>query len=248
VELDRLSDCELEEFIRGSLRAIRQAAHAGLDREVAIRRATDLEALVVAGRISPAEFELDDESRDVIYALVYHVLAGPTKTPVEAEGRTAAVYEFIRRLPWDDELAEEKEELLKDCTEAGWRQPGGTPAAAADSGRVVASPEGEASRIFASTIPVLQVIFSEVHELSEDEVQRLEGELRDWFLRFCRRSTSLPHNARGLLLAAGANFAEQSRRLGEETLEPQGPFAARLSRLLSRVLSEAARERPPVDN
>ena len=248
MELDWLSDCELEEFIRGSLRAIRGAAYAGLDPEEAIRRATDLEERVVAGRISAADVELDDEFKDVLYALVYHVLPIPTEAPEEAERRAAAVHEFIRGLPWNDDVTQEKEVLLKDCAEAVRRKSGKISLAVANGERVAASPEGEARRIFASTIPVLHVIFAEVHELSEAEARRLEDELQDWFVRFCRRDGNLPHNARGLLLAAGAHFAQQYRRFEDESLESPNPIAARLSRLLARVLAEAARDRQPVDS
>lgn len=258
---DRQKDRELEEWITQSLRSVREAALDGLDRKEALRRAGELETRILAGRISPADVELDEDFKEVLYALVYGVLKVPDRTPAQAARRAKAVYEFIAEIRWDDDDLGEKEELLKDCAaagaghlpeeirEVGWRRPpeavgldpGEISRSANDSAEVENPSEAEVQRIFDRTFPIIRTVLVELYQLAEPEVPRLERELLAWFVRFCRRPGHMPHNPRAVLLAVGSQFVRQCRSFAEGS--PESPTEARLDRLLQRVFSELARER-----
>jgi hypothetical protein len=256
MKLDWLSDDELEDWIRASLRAIREAASKGLEREEAIRRARETYQLILADRIPPEDFELDQQRKDVLYAMVYVVLDAEISAGGRPMRQAMAVYEFIRGIQWDDDDLGERETLLTDCVAAARRHLGAAraegagqkiePAVASEGPNV--SPEEAIKRIFGGTVPALHAIFTDVHGLSEAEAERLEGELYEWFIRFCRREANLQQNARALLLAAGSQFALQYRRFQDEAAGASTPLSARLARLLGRVLTEAARDRPSPDN
>jgi hypothetical protein len=260
MNFDLIEDRELEEWIAQSLRSIREAAFAGLDDQEGLRRAERLDALIAEGRGSPAGIELDDIFKDVLYALVYRVLAVADRAPEEAERHAMAVYEFIYGIPWDNDDLDEKQQLLNDCAAAGAGHRAGNrsrigsgqegEAARADSaenlqwendaGPAEDSAQVEAWRIFDSALPVVHAVLVDLHQLPESEARRLERELLVWFARFRKRVSN--RGSRAVLLAAASEFAVQYRRFDEETLESRTPTEARLRRLLHRALREAERD------
>lgn len=260
MNFDSLEDRELEKWVAQSLRSIREAAFAGLDEQEALRRAQSLDALIVEGRISPAEIELDDTFKDVLYALVYRLLGVQDEALEEATRHAMAIYDFIYGIPWNNDDLDEKQELLNDCAAAGARYRAGhhfgtgschaAEAACADSRRDLQprndaesaeeSAQAEVRRIFDSALPVVRAILVELYQLSEPEARRLERELLVWFARF-RKRVSNP-GSRAVLLAAASEFARQYGRFEQETPESPAPIEARLRRLLHRALCEAERE------
>jgi len=260
MNFDSLDERELEKWVAQSLRSIREAAFAGLDEQEALRRAQSLDALIVEGRISPAEIELDDIFKDVLYALVYGLLGIQDGALEETTRHAMVIYDFIYGIPWDNDDLDEKQELLNDCAAAGARHrvehrfgTGSRQVAEAacadfeekpqprDDAQPAEDPaQMEVRRIFDSALPVVHEVLVELYQLSEPEARRLERELLVWFTRF-RKRVSNP-GSRAVLLAAASEFARQYRGFEEETPECPTPIEARLRRLLQRALCEAERE------
>ncbi|MGH9365597.1 MAG: hypothetical protein ACRD1B_10100 [Thermoanaerobaculia bacterium] len=258
MNFDSLEDRELETWIAQALRSIREEAFAGLDEQEALRRAQTLDALIVEGRISRAEIELDDTFKDVLYALVYRVLSVQDGEPEEATRHAMAIYDFIYEIPWDNDDLDEKQQLLNDCAAAGalhragdrlrigpcgeavCTDSGNSSSSAAEAGPAEDSRQTEIRRTIDSALPAVHAILVELYQLSELEARRLERELLAWFARFCRRVGN--PRSRAVLLAATSEMARQYRFFEESSLESPAPIEARLRRLLHRALNEAERE------
>jgi hypothetical protein len=257
MSFDSLEDRDLEKWIAQSLHCIREAAFDGLDEQDALRRAQRLNALIVEGRILPAEVEPDDLFKDVLYALVYRLLGTEDGALGETTRHAMAIYDFIHGIPWDKDDLDEKLELLNHCAAAGAGHGAGHRFAIGPRGEAVPidsrnspskgdaepkepSRQTEIGRICDSGLPVVHAILVELYQLSDLDARGLERELVAWFTRFRRRVGNT--KSRVVLLAAASEMARQYRRFEEGPLELPGAAEARLGKVLFRALRTAERE------
>src|SRR5262249_10584373 len=91
----------------------------GLDEKEADQRARDLLRAILERQISPESVVLDEETKQVLSVLVRQ-LAKSGADPEERLHDADAVYQFIRRLPWPEDLLGEQQDLLLECAEIGW--------------------------------------------------------------------------------------------------------------------------------
>lgn len=90
----------------------------GLDRERALARARHLRRRILAGTTNPEELEIDEEAKDVLYALV-ELLRSEPATGASPLHEARALYQFIRLVDWPDDELQERRELLRSCAETG---------------------------------------------------------------------------------------------------------------------------------
>ncbi|MGH9400018.1 MAG: hypothetical protein ACRD00_06600 [Thermoanaerobaculia bacterium] len=219
MDIDGLSERKSREWVSFCLRAIREAAETGLDEQEATRRARRLNTLILTGRISPDEIELDNHQKDVLCALVYRVLPEES-TPDHAR---EVVADFIRRIRWEDDLIGEKQELVTDCA-AALAAPAGARAL-----------ETELADAFVELSPLVHSMLVDGHGLKEAEAGLLERDLAPWFSRFRARPGSAAERITGLV--------EACRKAARDGSGPTSPPGARLDQLLKFALLEIERQR-----
>ena len=69
---------------------------------------------------------LDENGKDVLWALV-KLVEESCVAPQRSVGEAAAVYKFLRKIEWQVDRFDEKNELLRQCAIAGWRSVGIDP-------------------------------------------------------------------------------------------------------------------------
>jgi hypothetical protein len=245
---------ELKEWVSWALTVIREAAEPPLEKEEALGRAREIERLILARKISPSDVRLDEEFKEILYALVYGVLAEPHGSPEDARRRAEAVSEFILGLHWKQVDLEERLTLLKDCAAvAGYggsaakadspeplgKDPVEPPRGRSASAEEAAPLEKEARRVYESALPLIHSSFVSLHGLTEHESRKLERELLLWYTRFVQRMRRPPTNPKAFLVAAGRQLAEQYRRYGTLDLDSD----SELGKMLEWALSEVTRNR-----
>lgn len=231
--IDDLEDRDFKQWVVQSLRDIHEAARKGLDEAEAIRRAEQLEESILAGRISPREIVLDEEFKDVLYALVYRVL--PRSEGNERARKAAVIGKFLEGVRWEDDLLDEKGELIGDCAAMVENPPvpgqlfdahmsesflaGPAEPYLVNTGPTSSSTDGEARRFFQKKRAFLDMVFVELHGFTPKEARALKDELLAWFLRFCRREKDWARQPRSLLFAAACHLARQYRSFKAEASE-----------------------------
>lgn len=170
----------------------------GLEREEALRRGGELLPEIVAGKIEPSSIVLDEEFKDVLYALVGLAQTGERDGATE---RARAVYEFIRGVEWPNDALGEKGELLAQCLAASRSKPD------EDAG----SSTTEARTLFEAGLALIHASLIDRHGLSEIEAREIEQDLLDWFVRFYRRSVGTVANVQALLLETSDRFVHEKR-------------------------------------
>lgn len=90
----------------------------GLDRGTALARARLLRRRVLAGSTIPEELEINEEAKDVLYALVELLKSDPAAGP-DPLREPNAIYQFIRLVAWSDDELQERRGLLRSCAEIG---------------------------------------------------------------------------------------------------------------------------------
>lgn len=262
--VDEMGDREFKEWVTRTLQDIRDTARKGLDQAEAVRRAEALEESILAGRTSSRDIELDEELKDVLYALVCRVL--PRSEGAERARRATIIGRFLEGVRWDDDLLDERGELIGECAVAAHgslapRRPhdsevrGSYVAEPAEPYIVNTDPtssstEDEVRRFFERKQAFLGMVFVGLHGLTQAEAHALESELLIWFLRLCRRDMNWTRQPRSLLFAAACHLARQYRSfegkegealgLDEERIEAVGFAASVLDNA-----DELARERKP---
>jgi len=97
----------------------------GLSREEAFRRARELRRLLRERRLpSPTSIEPDEDFKDVLHALVLLLSEAAADQPDGLLEEADAVYQFIRRIPWEDDEFDQRRSLLRRCAEIGFRSAG----------------------------------------------------------------------------------------------------------------------------
>jgi len=117
----------------------------GLSEEEACRRAGVLRGLLRARRVDPANVSLDEDLKDVFYALVALVTRATARTGAALAEEANSIYQFIRRVEWPDDDFEEKRGLLLSLAEAGWLALG-TSVCAISAQRVLAEDQDPNTR------------------------------------------------------------------------------------------------------
>lgn len=234
-DMEDMEDREFKQWVTQTLRDIHEAAQKGLDCEEAIRRAEDLERSILAGRIAPGKIALDEEWKDVLYALVYRVL--PRSEGSERAQKAAVIGKFLEGVRWDDDLLNEKGELIGDCTADRPAESEGVFSAEVLAASSLAEPsepyivsggptsdpieeqEEQARRFFQKNRAFLDMVFVELHGLAPKEARALKDELFVWFLRFRRREKDWAWQRRSPLFAAACHLARQYRSFKAEASE-----------------------------
>jgi hypothetical protein len=188
------------------------------------RRAGELLCLVRQRGISLRTVRLTEDLKSVLYALVGIVAAPASRGEAAASSNRDAqvVYDLISGIHWPDDDFGEKQELLKDCIEAGALPPKHGPFGIDPHGGDERLPMSDSARVEELSAEQVRVTFdgslAMIHEVlladgfSGLEAAELEQELFAWFARFCRRTSSAPTNLRAILLAACAQFSSAYRR------------------------------------
>ena len=188
-----------------------EAANAplGLEVDEAFRRAEQLKPLIVAGVISPEEVELDEDLKEVLYAL--DSLVADRRRGAACPQEARAVYRFLRGLSWPDDDLGEKDDLMDRCALAARDSaPVGANAAAEP---VEAAPSNEQIRkVFEESAPLIRAILVKYHDLTEPEAVEFEKDLLTWFTRFCQRPNATASRMRTLLLAQCSRLAREYQR------------------------------------
>jgi tetratricopeptide (TPR) repeat protein len=92
--------------------------YSGLGPREARRRAGELLQLILRGDIHPSDFELSEDFKDVLSALVGSLRdSGPLDQRCQVAD---SVYQFIARLPWRNPEESERRDFLYETAEAGW--------------------------------------------------------------------------------------------------------------------------------
>lgn len=219
MDIEELPEREAKKWISFCLRAISESAESGLEVEEATRRARRLKDLILSGRMSPGDIELDSHQKDVLCALVYRVL------PEESEGARKAVAGFIRGIPWEDDLIGEKEELVRDSAAA--------PAPASGP-----APDEKLVNGFGGLLPLVHSVLVDGHELAESEATDLERELSHWFSRFRARPGSTANKQASAVV-------DICRKVARERAGVDSAAETKLDELLRFALSEIERQRRP---
>jgi hypothetical protein len=253
MRVDPSKQHELKEWVSWALTVIREAAEPPLEKDEALERAREIERLILARKISPSDMRIDEEFKEILYALVYGVAAVPHGSPENARRRAEAVSEFIQGLDWKQADLEERLTLLNDCAAvAGYggpdakaspeplgKDPVEPPRDRAASADEVAPLEKEAQRVYESALPLIHSSFVSLHGLTEHESRKLERELLLWYTRFVQRMRRPPSNPKAFLVAAGRQLAQQYRRYGTLGLDSD----SELGKMLEWALSEVTRNR-----
>jgi len=219
MSVEALSERSGRRLISACLAAIAATAESCLEAQEATERARHLLALILGGTLSPAKTPVDGHQKDVLYALVYHVLPlQPDET-----GTRETVAAFIREMPWGDDPAGEKQELASDCA---------ARRAIADGSQSIEEVDGEAPD---DPLPFARLILIQGHGLTDAEAQRLEREISDWFTRFRERP--------GVASRGRAAMIEACQRAMQERSDSEGSGNAKLDRLLRFALAEIGRQR-----
>jgi tetratricopeptide (TPR) repeat protein len=92
----------------------------GLSREEALLRARKLRHLIREGKVSPKDVELDEDGKDVLYALVKLLTESRHQPGADVTSEANAICLFLRRVEWPAAGFEEKAELLRWCAQIGW--------------------------------------------------------------------------------------------------------------------------------
>jgi len=213
-------------------------AQLGLEAEEIFARAKQLKPLIAAGVVSPGEVELDEDLKDVLYALVTLVSTDPRDADSAREAQ--AICRFIRGISWPDDELGEKQDLVMRCAAAAQEAASAVGTAPDTRGTPAQSlSEKEARKAFLESAGLVHAILVKYHGLSELEAQQLEKDLLAWFIRFCQRPNGPGTDKRGLLLAACSHLARGYRSL--ESTRPLPSAAGRLGELLGWTRAENER-------
>src|SRR5260370_13619450 len=184
---------ELKQWISEWLAANEESKlKIGLGKEEALRRAQRLLSQILGKEIIPEGVKLDDEFKEVLYALVYSVTRGDFGDP----GNVGAIHDFIRGIRWTDDEFGEREELLNECLLSSrlMRHPTdiAIEAGAREDGRPNAGRErGEAETVFEENRSLNS---REAHHLSRSlrhRGERIRGETPQ-VVRPCLRTKGRP--------------------------------------------------------
>lgn len=93
----------------------------GLSHEEARGRAVVLRRLLRQGTVQPGDVVLDEELKDVFYALVDLATVEETASNASFVAEANAIYQFLDRVKWLEDDFNEKRDLLRRLGEAGWR-------------------------------------------------------------------------------------------------------------------------------
>ncbi len=238
-------DRELENWVDRMATLIQEATHSRIDEDETILRAELLERSIHDGTANPETINLDDDLKNILYALAYRVLPGPGRLPGEIERRAKSVQGFIQGLSWEGEF-NGKESLLRACATAHLRTVSEPIAESHETAFGPEEPPAGAGRSTLETellltldraLPLVRVLLAEVWRFTDPEIRLLERELEAWFSRFWKRSAMPPRNPKALVVSAAIQFARQHRQLATEAA-PDLSADARLERLLRLVLKE----------
>jgi hypothetical protein len=176
-----------------------QPPELGISVEDAIERAQELRRQLREGN-PPASTELDEDSKDVLFALVQLVCDDPLlPSPAEA----ARLHRFIEQTPWEDDDFGQRDQLLDRCKEIA-----GAALSLQIPGRGPYSPDRapEAAKIFDDSRAAIRLSLLSIYGMTETQADEAEDNLRAWFARFCQRGGT-PRNLRRALFSGCAQLA-----------------------------------------
>jgi hypothetical protein len=203
-------------------------APLGLKKAEAFRRAEQLKLLIVAGVVSPFEVELDEDFKDVLYALASLV---SSSLRGERSAREAwAVSRFIRGISWPDDAFGEKADLAGQCAVAAQEAADAATVARGRGRSVATDSEQDVRKIFDESADLVRAVLVRYHGLAEAEAQELEQDLLTWLRRFRERPFVAPIDMRTVLLAVCSQLAREYRRF--QATRPSPSAQVRLRDLL----------------
>jgi hypothetical protein len=167
----------------------------GLPVQEALRRAEKLRRqLREAKGSAPALTELDEDSKDVLLALVQLVCDEPL-LPSAAEA--ARLYRFIDQTRWEPDEFGQKDELLARCKEIA-----GAALTLQLAGRQSETPSTDrrldATKIFEDSRTSIRMALRSIYKMNERDADEAEANLQLWFGRFCQRGGTSPNLRRAL--------------------------------------------------
>lgn len=178
----------------------------GLSVEQALQRAEDFRRRLRDGN-APALVDLDEDSKDVLVALVQLVCDESQESPDTRAAEAARIYHFIEQTRWEQDEFGQKDELVTACKEiAGNAFAREAKRATVQKQPEPASAEQQAGRIFQDSRAAIRLILRSAYQMTETQADEAERALLAWFERFCRRPTT-PQNFRRALLAACSQLA-----------------------------------------
>ena len=181
--------------------------------EQALQRAKELRRRLRDGNPLPlADLDLDEDSKDVLFALVGLVCdQGPEGDESSNTRATEAarLHHFIEQTRWESDEFGQKDELLAACRQTAGDAlgeiPGGPQPATASTSTSISADE-EAKRTFEDARAAIRLTLRSAYRMTQPQADEAERALLTWLERYCRRAGTAA-NLRHVLFAACSQLA-----------------------------------------